>query len=588
MSKIRDSRPFSALVPLYNLTSPHKKWVVSCMLLSVASAAAALVLTYFTKQLVTQAVGSDLSSSTVWLFVLVVVASALIGGLSGMASGRLGAYTGRDMKRDVAAKLMKADYRTVQATSSGDAISIMNSDCKQISAFLSSDLFSLFTQILTAVCAFGYLLMLHPWLGLMTFAYTPIGMFLASRINRRMSDLYPIASERKGEALTAVEQALTSLPVIKSFAMERRMMAKLDVAFERLYETDKRIEFWDALLQPACLSVANTPNLVFMIVGGLLALSGQLGLGEFIAMTQLLGYIIPPTVMMPFMLNNLNRSAASLRRIQSVLHLAVAEDNTDLRSVEPQRGSASITVENLSFAFHPAAAAVLQGISFTVQGPGMTAIVGGSGSGKTTLLSLLSGLYRPDHGSIRINGQDTSHLSQSSLSPWFSVVPQDIHLFSATMLDNLRVGKADAEDDELVAAAKATGVYDFAVHKEQGLDAFIGDGGSAISGGQAQKLGLARAYLKNAPIWLLDEPTSALDGASEERLHKLLCEIAATRTVFVAAHRVATIRLADRIIFMQDGRIAGDGTWDELQTNADFMRTVLAVNTPEASEEVTA
>lgn len=585
MPKFRDSRPFSALVPLYKITVPHKKWLVSCLLLSVASAAAALVLTSFTQQLVTEAVGGDLTPSTALLFVLVVVASALFGGLSGMASGRLGAYTGRDIKRDVAAKLMNADYRTVQATSSGDAISIMNSDCKQISAFLSSDMFSLVTQLLTAGCAFGYLLMLHPWLGLVTFAYTPIGMFLAGRINRRMNALYPISSEQKGEALTAVEQALASLPVIKSFAMERRMTAKLDVTFERLYETDRRIKFWDALLQPACLSVANTPNLVFMIVGGFLAVEGRLGLGEFIAMTQLLSYIIPPTVMLPFMLNNLNRSAASLQRIHNVLNLPVEEDKTEPPASEPDRGHPSIAVENLAFAFHPAAA-VLQGVSFTVQGPGMTAIVGGSGSGKTTLLSLLSGLYRPDQGSIRMNGQETSHLSQSSLSPWFSVVPQDIHLFSASILDNLRVGRDDAKDGELVAAAKAAGVYEFAIQKEQGLDTLIGDGGSAMSGGQAQKLGLARAYLKNAPIWLLDEPTSALDGTSEERLHKLLSEIAATRTVFVAAHRVSTIRLADRILFMQDGTIAGDGTWDELQSNADFMRTILAANAPEGTEGV--
>jgi ABC-type multidrug transport system fused ATPase/permease subunit len=522
--------------------------------------------------------------------VLLVLASALAGGITGLASGRLGAYVGRDLKKSVATKIMSAEYRTVERVSSGDAISIVNSDCKQISAFLSSDLFSLVTQILTSICAFVYLLSLHPLLGILTFAYTPIGMILAGKINRRLNTFYPVSSNQKGEALTAVEQALSSLPVVKSFGIERKMLNKLNSVFENLHTTDQRIKVWDSLLQPACLSVANAPRLIFAVAGGIYALSGQLELGVFIAITQLLGYIIPPTVMLPFMLNNVNRTAASMQRINNILNLPIAQGHeADQKEAAQLRGDPSIIVENVSFSYDSDSGTnepVLRDISLSIKGAGVTVISGGSGSGKSTLLSLMTGLYRPDRGGIKINGQDTERMRECDIAKRFSVLPQEIHLFSASILENIQVGKEEAEPSELMAAAQATGVYDFTVKKEHGFKTMVGDGGAALSGGQAQKLALARAYLKDAPIWLLDEPTSALDAFSEKELHELVRNAADTKLVLIAAHRLSTIRLADRIIFMKDGMIAADGTWDEVKQTAYFLKTVNTLNESEESEAI--
>ncbi|GGG69490.1 ABC transporter transmembrane domain-containing protein [Paenibacillus radicis (ex Gao et al. 2016)] len=417
MSKNVDSRYKSVLFFISNVILPHKKWAVACALLSAASAAVSLLLTFFTKQLVTQTVHGEISLITVWVFVLLVLISAVTGGMIVLTSGRLGAYVGRDLKQSLAAKIMNAEYRTVQSISSGDAISIMNNDCRQISSFLSSDLFALVTQMLTAICAFVYLLTIHPLLGLLTFAYTPIGMILASKINKRLNTYYPAASNQKGEALTAVEQALSSLPVIKSFKMERKMMHKLNSVFHSLYTTDRQIKWWDALLQPACLSVANGPHLIFAVAGGMYAVSGQLELGAFIAITQILSYIIPPTVMLPFMLNNVNQTSASIQRINRIWSLPAAQ-RYGAEQQEPVEfcGEPSIRVERVSFSYASDTGAgsrrlELNNVSFTVNGAGLIAIVGGSGGGKSTLLSLLSGLYRPDQGTIQINGQDTARMN---------------------------------------------------------------------------------------------------------------------------------------------------------------------------------
>lgn len=574
MPKNNDSRDRSALFLLAKSIAPHKKWVIACAFFSAASAAVSLLLTSSTKQLVTQTVNGDLHESAAWLFVLLILLSALIGGLAHAASGRLGASVGRDLKHSVAGNVMNAEYRSVQSNvSSGDAISVVNHDCKQISSFLSSDLFSLITQLLTGVCAFVYLLTLHPLLGLLTFAYTPIGMIMAGRINRRLKLLYPVASAQKGEAMNAVEQALSSLPVIKSFGMERRLMSRLNAVFQHVYTTDRQIKGWDSLLQPACLSIANAPHLIFTVAGGMLALSGRLELGTFIAITQLLGYIIPPTVMLPFMINNVNKTAASMRRIHTLLQLpqSSGSGNSDRMAPVSHDAAPSIRVDNLSFGWGKP---VLRDVSFRLEGAGITVIVGGSGSGKSTLLSLLTGLFRPATGTIRINGQDTSLLKDTEIAQLFSVVPQDIHLFSASILDNIRIGNQAASPDELLTAAQATGVSPYAVAKENGFDTIVGDGGAALSGGQAQKLALARVVVKDASVWLLDEPSSALDGESEDKLLELVREAANDKLILIAAHRPSTIRIADRILFLQGGTITADGTWDEMMRNADFVKTI--------------
>lgn len=576
MSKNRDPRDPSIFLFLLNVITPHKQWAAATVSCSVASAATALLLTFFTKQLVSQTMAGRIMPGTASVFVLLVVVSALVAGLLGYTSGKLGAVVGRDLKRSVAAKVMQADYRSVQEMSSGDAVSVVNNDCNQVTTFLTSDLFSLVTQTLTALCAFVYLLSLHPLLGLLTFAYTPVGMVLAAKINRRLNTLYPVASRQKGEVLSAVEQALTSLPVIKTFTMERTIKGKLDQTFASLYETDKRMKWWDALLQPACLSVANTPNLIFTVVGGLFALSGQLELGAFIAITQLLAYIIPPTVMLPFMINGLNQSAASMKRIDRILTLPMAELPEPSIMTEAARvwpPVPSIQLKNVSFAY-AVGKPVLTNVSFTLEGPGITVIVGGSGSGKSTLGALLTGLYRSFDGTIRLCGKQLSHMNDCDIGKMTAVLPQDIHLFSASILDNIRIGNESAGDSDLFAAARAAGVHEYAVQKEHGFHTMIGDGGAALSGGQAQKLGLSRVILKDAPIWFLDEPTSALDASSEDQAHMMLRSKAEAKLILIAAHRMSTIRLADRIIFLKDGAVAANGTWEEVKHNADLVKSL--------------
>ncbi|MCK4258893.1 MAG: ABC transporter ATP-binding protein [Halanaerobiales bacterium] len=566
---------------IFKFMSAHWKWAILSIFLSSSSVIVALLQTHLMKNLINRTVAGNWSWDTALFFLSLVFVSAAVAGLSHIAIGKLGAYSAHDLKLMLSNRFIHTDYKNVQSISSGDAVSTLNNDCARITSFLSGDVISLPTQILTAVSAFIYLLVLNPKLGLITFAYTPIGMFLANRVTKRMNSLYPVAADQKGIVLNNVEQSLSSLQVIKSFGMYNRSMKRLNATFEDLYKTDLKIKFWDTLMQPACLSIANTPTLVFSIVGGLQALDGRLELGTFVAVTRLIGYIVPTTVMLPFMLNNLNRTKASIQRVNRILDLP-QNDSQVIEKVGKDLVP-SVVVKNLSFGYE-LDRPVLKDTSFELKKPGITVVVGSSGSGKTTLISLLSGLYRPDSGSIQINGYDTSKLTDINIGSLVSVLPQDIYVFSDNILNNIRVGKIDSDDREVIKVAEVTGVSEFIEQKEKGFQTMLGQGGNDLSGGQAQKLALARAYLKNAPIWILDEPTSALDGVSESKLHNLLSELSQRKIVFVAAHRLSTIQLADQIIYLKDGRIEGFGTWKELQKNKNFINTLNSDEFPNEGE----
>lgn len=580
MSSFRNSSNEGIMVFLLRLLSPHKKWVAGSLIATIISISATIALAVYTKQLVNQTVDNSLSTITVTVFIAVVTITAFVGGASGFISRKIGALTGNDLKKKIADHMMQADYRHVKNLSSGDAVSTLNHDAGQIAHILSNDFFTLFTQLLTAICGFVYLLYLHPLVALLSFAYTPIGMILANKINKKMGELFPVSNDQKGEILDSAEQAFSSISVIKAYNYQPQIKRKMDTAFRKVYENDMRIKFWDALLQPACLVLANTPMLVFSIAGGYYAFNGKLDFGSFVAITQLMYFIIPPTVMLPFMLNNLYRLVASIKRVNKIVNLMPSEGLNGGEVIEktnrrPNYYSTSISIEldHMSFGYDPESQ-ILKNISFKVKGPGITAIVGASGEGKTTMLSVISGLFRPNQGNIIINGQNTNQLSESEISEYFSILPQEIHVFAESIYENIRVGKYGANQEEIAAAARAAGFYDYVLQKADKWECKIGDGGDSLSGGQAQKLAFARAFLKDAPIWLMDEPTSALDKSSEEHIHELIQEVSEKKMMLIIAHRLSTIKIAKRIIFMKNGMVSAIGTWEELKQNEEFLKTV--------------
>lgn len=536
---------------LFQIIKPYKKLYWTAAVASAVIIAANLVQTYATQELVDASVEGNLHRvlSVVIAFFLIIGTNTSLTWLVKMSAGKLSACSIRDLKSNTAGKLIHAEYGEVIHLRSGDILNTLNSDTAAVTDFLSGSLIDLLSQIAMALAAFFYLISIDPVICLVTFSYTPVGLIFTMTLNKKRNELYPVNADLKGEALSVVEQALSCIPVIKSFLMEKRIMKQISDAYGNVCKNDMKLSFYNALMQPACYTTSHFPRLIYLLYAGHLVISGNMTVGTLIALYSLLEYIIGPTVYLPFMLNGLNRSIASISRISRIDSLP----QSDKKSIgEYQRNSViepSIEVSSLFFSYGNEKP-ILSDVSFRVIGNGITALQGASGSGKTTLLDLLCGLYRPVKGTVRICGMDPAKYDLSSI---VSSVQQDSYLFHASIQENIGYGKPNISDAEIAAAAKKAGAHEFISSLKDGYQTIVGDGGDGLSGGQMQRIALAQAVLKNAPVWLLDEPTSALDEETESKIIDTLKVLSRDRLILISAHRDALLRAADCVITLENG-----------------------------------
>lgn len=512
---------------LLKLITPHKNWYFIASILAIVSVGTGLLSAKVTEWLVNSATTGEISAilQNAGLFTFIIIVNLTISYVSGISVARLAAGASRDMKRNIAGAIVDADYQEIINLKAGDAMSTVNSDTQTVSAFLGGDLVGLFSQAVMALGAIVYLLCTNPILMLITFAYTPIGMFFTLTLNKKMQRLYPVRADKAGEALSVIEQALMQVPVIKSFLMEKQIREKVKQSCDSVLSTEMEIAKSDALLQTACASTSSIPRILFIIFAGLAVMHGNMTLGAFIAVFDLLNFIVGPSVYFPFMLNSLNKAVASINRVKRLEKLPKAVEKTD--NAQHTEKYPSVVIDNMSFGY--GYKLIFDDISLSHIGAGIVAIKGKSGRGKTTLLDLLSGLLVPEKGTINISGN-------------VAAMQQDSFLFSGTSSENIRLGRLNATDEEVSAVMVRSGAT--GIEKES--DA--GEGGGKLSGGQRQRISLARTILSDADIWLLDEPTSALDEETERIILDTLETERKRRLIFISAHRRSLLDIADEVI----------------------------------------
>ena len=536
----------SAYKFLVSYISNHKKWYFIPMMISLVLVGVNLLQVYATKELVNHSIKGIQRETliSVGLFLAITALNAALAWLSKVSTGRLSALCIRDMKKVVANALVNAEYQEVLALQSGDVLNTLNQDTDGVANFISENLVNLFSQLVMALGALAYLLFLDPLLCVITFAYTPLGVLFTMTLNKKLNQLYPKSAEYKGEALSVVEQTLCCIPVIKAFAMERQMLKRIKAAYLNVYRNDRKVSLYNALMQPACYSTSRIPGLTYLAYAGFSVMQGRLSVGTFIAVFSLLDFIIGPSVYLPFLLNGLNRSIASINRIKSIATGLRPQPKGLLTCYEH---NPSLRVEKLCFNYTDKRP-ILEEISFDIKESGIVALKGESGSGKTTLIDLLCGLYAPVRGRVMLCGVDPFKTDASSL---ISVVSQDVYLFPVSIRENIKLAKLDASEAEVLEASRRAGADGFISMLEEGYDTVIGDGGINLSGGQRQRIAIAQAILKDAPIWILDEPTSALDGETERIVIKTLREASKKKIIVLSAHRQSLLDIADRVINLE-------------------------------------
>jgi ATP-binding cassette subfamily B protein/subfamily B ATP-binding cassette protein MsbA len=382
------------------------------------------------------------------------------------------------------------------------------------------------------------------------------------------------ARQLESAVVERLYESLAAIRLVKTFAREEHELDRFSgVAHaairERLAVTDR--ESWFGFLV-AGLVAAGTATV--LAIGAAHVLDGRLTIGTLLMIVAYLGFVYGPLSAIATTAGSLQTALASARRVRDVLSLP-REAHADPAALEPGRLRGHVSFEHVSFAYETGRP-VLQDVSFTAT-PGETiALVGLSGAGKSTLVSLLGRLYEPTEGRVLVDGVDIRQIALRSLREQVAVVLQESLLFSGTVADNIRYGRLDASDHEVALAARAAHAHEFIAEMAEGFATALGESGAGLSGGQRQRISIARAFLKDAPILILDEPTASLDTVAEQAVLAALKDLRRGRTTFVIAHRLSTVRDADRILVLDHGRVVDEGTHEALRRSSVLYRRLCA------------
>lgn len=444
----------------------------------------------------------------------------------------------------------------------GDVISRITSDVLEIQHSFLSILEVIVREPLTIVFTIIAMFAISTELTIFVFIFVPISGLIISVLGKTLKKSSQKASEEQGYFLSIIEESLVGLRVIKSFNSEKTFNSKFQDSTQTFYELNNKILNRQNLSSPLSEFLGIVTIAVLLVYGGHLVLGeGTLTGASFMAYIGMAYNILTPAKAMSKASYSLKRGNAAAERVLEIL-----EEKNPITSKENALEKTTFTdkidVQNITFKYE--ADNVLTNFSLTIPKGKTVALVGQSGSGKSTIANLLTRFWDINEGSIKIDNTDIRDLDLTDLRGMIGLVTQDSILFNDSIKNNLRLGKEDATDEEIIHALKIANAYEFVKDLPQGIDSNIGDAGSKLSGGQRQRLSIARAVLKNPPIMILDEATSALDTESEKLVQDALDNMMKNRTSIVIAHRLSTIQNADLIVVMQKGKIVEQGTHDEL------------------------
>ena len=512
-----------------------------------------------------QSVGTEAALLYICLgIVLVTILKNAVGytALFSLATIRTG--VSRDLRNAMYVKVLKLPMAWYSDARKGDAISRMTNDLMEVEFSIIGTVEILFKAPIAILVSLGTLFYLSWELTLFSILFLPLSGYVISRIAKSLKYAARKGKEELGGLVSILEETLAGMAVVKAFHAEDRFHRRFDASNQRFFKLMRRLYKREYLSSPVSETVSLTVMAVLLWFGGKLVLSGEGGLtGDwFIGYLVVFSQIIPPARSISDGWFRIQKGAASLDRLDEILD---AEEEVNAGTAEAQPLASEIRFENITFAY--GAEPVLKEVSFEVKKGETVALVGPSGSGKTTLMHLLARFYDTQEGRITWDGNDISTFDVSGFRVQMGLVTQESRIFNASVAQNIDLNSlagGQVEQQRLEAAAEAANAREFIEAMEGQWEANVGDGGGKLSGGQRQRLSIARALYKDPPVLLLDEATSALDTASEQKVQEAIGRLMEGRTSLVVAHRLSTIRHADKIIVLDQGRICESGTHEEL------------------------
>jgi len=464
--------------------------------------------------------------------------------------------------------------------STGGLLSILNDDVNQLERFLDIGAIDILATAVNVVFVGAVFFVAAPELGLVAFLPIPVIIYGSILFQRRLEPRYARVRQAAGDVGGLIAGNLSGIATIRAFTAERREVTRVETASQGYRDANGEAIRLSSAFTPIIRMAILAAFTATLIVGGRAALAGDLNIGIFSVLVYMTQRLLWPLTRLGETFDLYQRAMASTRRILDLL--AVQPTITPGATALPADGRGEVHFDDVDFAYGPDGAPVLQGFALHVPAGETHAIVGSTGAGKSTVVKLLLRLYEPTAGAIRLDGADLRDLTFTSLRGAMGYVGQDVFLFQGTVRENVAYGRPDAPLDDVVAAARLAEADDFVRELPHGYDTVVGERGQKLSGGQRQRISIARAILRDPRILVLDEATSSVDNETEAAIQRSLEAVGRDRTVVVIAHRLSTVRHADRIHVLERGRVVESGTHDELVAGGGLYAALWRVQTGEA------
>jgi ATP-binding cassette subfamily B protein len=548
------------------------------LLASVATAAIPLV----QRQIIDDVIVTHRQSVWPLATLLLVAAAVNFAGiyLRRYNGGRVSLDVQHDLRTELLDSLSRLDAARQDEIHTGQLIGRSISDLNMVQGLLSMVPITL-GNLALFVASLGIMVVLSPVLTIVTVGVAPALWIIALASRRRLFPASWDAQQQSGDVAGIVDEAIGGVRVVKGFGQEEQEQERLEETSSRLFASRLRMIRLTARYNPALTAIPSLGVVGVLALGGWLAIHGEITLGTFLAFSAYLAQMSGPVRTLTMMVTIGQEARASVIRVFDIIDSRpLITDKPDAIALPPDANG--ISFDDVRFGY-VASEPVLRGLSLRVA-PGETvAVVGASGSGKSTIALLLPRFYDPQGGSVSIGGHNIADVTRDSLRAAIGLVMEDSFLFSDTIRANIAYGRPDATEDEVLAAAQAAQAHEFIEKLPQGYDTVVGEQGLTLSGGQRQRVALARALITNPRLLLLDDATSAIDPRLEAEIHAALREVMRGRTTLIIAHRRSTLNLADRIVVLDQGRVADSGTHDELSERSPLYRQL--ITGPEAGPD---
>ena len=514
--------------------------------------------------------GIDFTKITqILLFTLsLYVCSAIFSFIQGFIMTGISNDVTYSLRRDISGKINRLPLKYYESRTTGEILSRVTNDVDTLQNGLNQSITQLITSVTTLIGVFIMMLSINVWMTLAAVLILPLSMGIIGTVMKRSQKFFRNQQRYLGEVNGQIEEVYGGHDVVKVFNKEKDVVEAFEKVNKELYNSAWKSQFFSGIMMPVMQFIGNLGYVVVAILGGFLVIKNAIEVGDIQSFFQYIRNFTQPIQQIAQVTNMLQSAAAASERVFEFLE----EEEEDQKVDHPAATdglNGNVIFDHVAFGYDPNQL-IIHDFSAKVKDGQKIAIVGPTGAGKTTMVKLLMRYYDVNKGSIRIDGHDVRDFNRKELREMFGMVLQDTWLFSGTIMENIRYGRLDATDEEVIAAAKAAHIHKFIMQQPGGYQMVLNEETSNVSQGQKQLLTIARAILADNKILILDEATSSVDTRTETQIQKAMDNLMKGRTSFVIAHRLSTIRDADLILVMKDGDIIEQGDHDTLMRQGGF------------------